>query len=190
MTALLTKFFENEGSPKQLMPARALTILTHLLTPGVVKAGEAAVLGGELPAYRTLAVACANDIRAATTTPRLPTLSKPLTKLLGCLGTLLLLLSLASAHASTPTTTYTATAASAATAATTAAATAAATPSAATPSAATASIAAIDTTTPATTPATTPSATSSSSTASTNTPPRCHLCYPWLPCPCRCGASH
>ncbi|CAI5955238.1 unnamed protein product [Closterium sp. NIES-64] len=61
---------------------------------------EAAVLGMELPACLTLAVTYANDIRVATTIPRPPTLSKPLTELLGCLGTLLmLLLSLASSSA-------------------------------------------------------------------------------------------
>ncbi|CAI5477297.1 unnamed protein product [Closterium sp. Yama58-4] len=155
------------------MPVRVVILIAHLLTPGIVKAGEAAVLGVKLVARLTLAVTCANDIRAATTTPRLPTLSKPLTKLLGGLGTLLLLLALASASASTPTATAAATTAPAATAAATAAATpsaaaaAYATASSATASSATASTAATD----ATTPATSPSSTSASSTSSTTTTP-------------------
>ncbi|CAI5959932.1 unnamed protein product [Closterium sp. NIES-64] len=148
----------------------ALDLLDHLLTPGVVKAGEAAVLSVELLARLTSAVTCANDIRAATTTLRRPTLSKPLTKLLRrkCLTrTLELLLSLTSANASAPTATVAANAAPA----TTTAATAASTPSATTASTTTPT-AATDATTPASTPATTPSAaTTSSSTFSTTTPP-------------------
>ncbi|CAI7762236.1 unnamed protein product, partial [Closterium sp. NIES-54] len=101
----------------------------------------------------------ANDIRAANTTPRRPTLSKPLTKLLGQRGLAptLLLLPLVTARTSPLNiSTLTATTPTAATTATPIAAT----------------IAATEAPTPATTPtAATTSATSTTSTAATTTTP-------------------
>ncbi|CAI7881636.1 unnamed protein product [Closterium sp. NIES-53] len=108
------------------------------------------------------AATCANDLQVANTTPRHPTLSKPLTKLLGRRGLArtLLLLPLATAitsplNSSTPT----------ATTAPATTPTAATTAAAATPTAAT--TAATNAATNASTPTTTPTATTATSTAST-----------------------
>ncbi|CAI7757978.1 unnamed protein product [Closterium sp. NIES-54] len=110
------------------------------------------------PDLNNSTVTRANDIRAANTTPRRPTLSKPLTKLLGRRGLAptLLLLPLVTARtsplkSSTPT-------------ATTPTATTTTTPTAAT-------TAATEAPTPATPTATTTSATSTTSTAATTTTP-------------------
>ncbi|CAI7741226.1 unnamed protein product [Closterium sp. NIES-54] len=118
------------------------------------------MLSVRLPACLTSTITCANDIRAAATTPRRPTLRKPLTKLLGRRGltpTLLLLplatsrtstLSSSSPTATTPTAATTATP-TAATTASTKAPTPATTPTTATTSTASTTSTAAPTTTPA-----------------------------------------
>ncbi|CAI7877713.1 unnamed protein product [Closterium sp. NIES-54] len=140
----------------------ALSLVVKLYAPSVVKAGEAAVLRVRFPACLTRTVTRANDIRAANTTPRRPTLSKPLTKLLGRRGLAptLLLLPVATARtslrnssnltATTPTAANTATPTAATTAATKAP-TSATTPTAATTSATSTTSTAAPTTTPAAT---------------------------------------
>ncbi|CAI7869243.1 unnamed protein product, partial [Closterium sp. NIES-53] len=144
----------------------ALTLIAKLCAPSVVKAGEAAVVCVKLPACLTNAVTCAKDIRAANTSPRRPTLSKPPTKLLGCRGLAptLLLLPVATARTSPPN--------SSNPIATTAAATTPTAATTATPTPTAATTAATEAPTPATTPtAATTSATSTASTASTTTTP-------------------
>ncbi|CAI7757747.1 unnamed protein product [Closterium sp. NIES-53] len=129
------------GYPTIAYTNGALSLIAKLCPPSVVKAGEACL---------TSVVTSANEIQAANTTARRPTLRKPLTKLLGRRGLAptLLLLPLVTTRTS-PLNSSTLTA-------TTAAAT---TPTAAT----TATTAAIE----SPTPATTPTATSTASTAST-----------------------
>ncbi|CAI7899771.1 unnamed protein product, partial [Closterium sp. NIES-53] len=109
-----------------ICPARELDVVTKLSTPGVIKAGEAAVLSVKPPASLTSTGTRANDIRA--TTPRRPT-QKPLTKLLGRLGLAptLLLLTLATSKTNMPSSSPTATSPTAATATTPTAASTAAT---------------------------------------------------------------
>ncbi|CAI7784796.1 unnamed protein product [Closterium sp. NIES-53] len=105
-------------------------------------------------------------MRAANTTPRCPTLSKPLTKLLGHRGLAptLLLLPLATARTSPPNSTTPS--------ATTAAATTPTAATTATPTPIAATTVATEAPTPTTTPTTsTTSATSTASTASTTTTP-------------------
>ncbi|CAI7772107.1 unnamed protein product [Closterium sp. NIES-53] len=121
------------------------------------------------PVCLTCTVTRANDIRAAITTPRRPTLKQPLTKLLGRLGLgpTLLLLPLATSGTSTPSSSPSATGPTAATAATPTTASTAATraptlatsPTTATTSTASTTSTAAPTTTlaaPSTTPATLP----------------------------------
>ncbi|CAI7898436.1 unnamed protein product [Closterium sp. NIES-54] len=119
--------------------------------PGVVEAGEAAVLSVKLPARLISTVTRANYIRAAITTPRRPTLKQPPTELLERLGLTptLLLLPLATTRASTPRSSPTATSPTASTAATPTAASTAATR--------------------ATTPSTSPTAATTSTTSTTST---------------------
>ncbi|CAI7862319.1 unnamed protein product [Closterium sp. NIES-54] len=141
-------------------------------TPGAVEAGEAAVLSVKLPACLTSTVTRADDIQAAITTPRRPTLKQPLTELLGRLGLAprLLLLPLATTRASTPRSRPTATSPTASNAATPTAASTAATraPTPATsPTAATTSTASATSTAA---PTTAPAATSTTTAATSTTP--------------------
>ncbi|CAI7787208.1 unnamed protein product, partial [Closterium sp. NIES-54] len=130
------------------------------------QAAEAAERGVRAAASLSTAVAGAENVSAGTSTPRSPTPSVPITKLLGRQGLTraLLLLALATAkasplHSATPTSTT-----AAATPTASAAATSTSTPTAA------ASTASITTTaTEAPTPATTPTSTPTPSTASTTT---------------------
>ncbi|CAI7897062.1 unnamed protein product [Closterium sp. NIES-54] len=112
-----------------------------------------------LPACLTSMVTRANDTRAATTTPRRPTLRKPLTKLLGRWGLAPTLLLLPLATARTSTLSFSSPNATTPSAATTATPTAATTTSTKVP-------------TPTTTPTTaTTSAASTTSTAAPTTTP-------------------
>ncbi|CAI7785896.1 unnamed protein product [Closterium sp. NIES-53] len=153
---------EAPESSVKICPARVLDLVTKLSTLSVVKAGEAAVLSVKPLACLTSTVTCANDIRAAITTPRRPTLKQPLTKLLRRLGLASTLL-LATSGTSTPSSSPTATSPTAATAATPTAASTATTraptpatsPTTATTSTASTTSTAVPTTTPAA-PSTTP----------------------------------
>ncbi|CAI7804498.1 unnamed protein product [Closterium sp. NIES-53] len=100
--------------------SRALELVTKLNTPSDVEAGEAAVLSVKPPACLISTFTSANDIRAAITTPRRPTLKQPLTKLLGRQGLtpMLMPLPLATSGTSTPSSSPTATSPTAATTAT------------------------------------------------------------------------
>ncbi|CAI7879890.1 unnamed protein product [Closterium sp. NIES-54] len=144
------------------MPTRKLNGVRKLGTPSVSQAAEAALRGVWETTHLPTPSVGAKNVRAGTRTPRPPTPSVPLTKLLNRRGLTdaLLLLALAATKASTLrgcTVTSTTSSATSTTAA------AASTPSA---TAATASPAAIDSPTPCTTPTTT----STSSTASTASP--------------------
>ncbi|CAI7826376.1 unnamed protein product [Closterium sp. NIES-53] len=145
------------------MPARELNSVRKLGTPGVSQATEAVLRRVWQPARLPTTTAGAKNVSAGTSTPRPPTPSVPLTKLLsrrGLTGTLLLL-TLATTKASalrgctstntTTTTTSTTTAAASTTSA----------------AASTTSTAATEAPTPGTTPTSTatPSASSTASTA-------------------------
>ncbi|CAI7813320.1 unnamed protein product [Closterium sp. NIES-53] len=163
---------DSNSRPKQIRPARALDVVTKLSTPGVVKAGEAAVLSVKLPACLACTDTRTNDIRAGLTTPTRPTLNQPLTELLGRLGLAptLLLLSLTTTRASTPRSRPATTSPTAFTAATPSAASTAATraPTATTsPTAATTSTAS---TTSTAAPTNAPIATSTTTAATSTTP--------------------
>ncbi|CAI7844041.1 unnamed protein product [Closterium sp. NIES-54] len=147
------------------MPTRKLNSVRKLGTPSVSQTAEAALRGvwetTQLPATS----ACAKNVRTGTCTPRPPTPSVPLTKLLnrGGLTGAQLLLTLAATKASTlrggtaTSTTSSATSSTAASAST------------ASSTASTASTAAIDAPTPGTTPTTTSTSSTASSTAPSTT---------------------
>ncbi|CAI7851569.1 unnamed protein product [Closterium sp. NIES-53] len=148
------------------MRARELNSVKKLGTPSVSKETEAALRSVWQPTRLPTKTAGAKNVSAGTSTPRPPTPSVPLTKLLGRRGLtgVRLLLALATTKASTLhgsiSTTATATSTTAATASTTSA------------TASTTSTAATKAPTPGTTPTTTatPSASSTSSTASLAAP--------------------
>ncbi|CAI7923587.1 unnamed protein product [Closterium sp. NIES-54] len=154
------------------MPAKELNSVRKLGTPSVSQAAEAVLRSVWKPTHLPTTTADAKNVSAGTSTPRPPTPSVPLTKLLGRRGLTgaRLLLALATTKASTlrgctsTSTTAAATSTTAAAASTTAAATS------------TTSVAASTTSTAATkapTPGTTPTSTatpSASSTASTTSP--------------------
>ncbi|CAI7887983.1 unnamed protein product [Closterium sp. NIES-53] len=144
------------------MPTRKLNCVRKLGMPSVSQAAEAALRGVWETTHFPTPSAGAKNVRAGTRTPRSPTPSVPLTKLLnrpGLTGALLLL-ALAATKASTL---RGSTATSTTSSATSTTAAAASTPSA---TAATASTAATDSPAPCTTPTTT----STSFTASTASP--------------------
>ncbi|CAI7732100.1 unnamed protein product [Closterium sp. NIES-54] len=146
------------------MPARELNSVRKLGTPIVSQATEAALRSVWQPSRLPTTIAGVKNVSAGTCTPRPPTPSIPLTKLLdrrGLTGAQLLLALAATKastlHGCTSTSTTTATTSTTAAAASTTSATAATTSTAAT-----------DAPTPGTTPTST--ATSSSSTASPAAP--------------------
>ncbi|CAI7845096.1 unnamed protein product [Closterium sp. NIES-54] len=150
-------------------------------TPSVSQATKAALRSVWETTHLPTTSAGAKNVSAGTSTPRPPTPSVPLTKLLGRRGLtgVRLLLALATTRASTlrgctsPSTTAAATSTTAAAASTTSAA------------ASTTSTAATE----APTPGATPTSTATPSSSST-TPPRRPLHHLCSPCPCCCGVSH
>ncbi|CAI7751454.1 unnamed protein product [Closterium sp. NIES-53] len=145
------------------MPMRKLNGVRKLGTPSVIQADEAALRGVWETTHLPTPSADAKNVRAGTRTPRPPTPSVPLTKLLNRRGLTgaLLLLALAATKASTlrgRTATSTTSSATSTTAA------AASTPSA------TASTAATDSPTPCTTPTTNSTSSTASPTAPSTTP--------------------
>ncbi|CAI7915428.1 unnamed protein product [Closterium sp. NIES-54] len=147
------------------MPTRKLNSVRKLGTPSVSQAAEAALRCVWETTHLPATSACAKNVRTGTCTPRPPTPSVPLTKLLNRRGLTgaQLLLTLAATKASTlrgrtATSTTSSATSSTAVAASTASATASATAS-------TASTAGTD----APTPGTTPTTTSTSSTAPSTT---------------------
>ncbi|CAI7887204.1 unnamed protein product, partial [Closterium sp. NIES-54] len=134
------------------MSTRKLNSVRKLGTPSVSQAAEAVLRGVWETTHLPTPSAGAKNVRAGTRTPRPPTPSVPLTKLLNRRGLTgaLLLLALAATKASTR---RSCTATSTTSSATSTTAAAASTPSA---TAATASTAATDSPTPCTTPTTTP----------------------------------
>ncbi|CAI7840643.1 unnamed protein product [Closterium sp. NIES-54] len=155
-----------------------LNSVRKLGVPGISQATKAALRSVWQPARLPTAPTSAKNVSAGTNTPRPPTPSEPLTKLLGRRGLTgtRLLLALATTKASllrcstSTSTTATATSTTAAAASTAAAA------------------ASAEASTPATTPTSTATP-SASSTASNRRPhrPLHHPCPPWH---CWCGASH
>ncbi|CAI7810588.1 unnamed protein product [Closterium sp. NIES-53] len=149
------------------MPARELNSVRKLDTPGVNQATEAALHSVWQPTRLPMTTAGAKNVSAGTSTPRPPTPSVPLTKLLGRRGLTgaRLLLALATTKASTL---HGCTSTSTTAAATFTTAAAASTTSAA---ASTTSTAAIEASNPGTTPTSTatPSASSTASPAAPST---------------------
>ncbi|CAI7806291.1 unnamed protein product [Closterium sp. NIES-54] len=154
------------------MPARELNSVRKLGAPGVSPATEAALRSVWQPTHLPTTATGAKIVSAGTSTPRPPTPSVPLTKLLGRRGLTgtRLVLALATTKASTlrgctsTSTTATTTSTTAAAASTTAAAA-----STTSPAAATTSTAATEAPTPGTTPTSTATP-SASSTASATAP--------------------
>ncbi|CAI7880012.1 unnamed protein product [Closterium sp. NIES-54] len=148
------------------MPTRELNGVRKLGTPSVSQATEAALRGVWEPTHLPTTSAGAKNINAGTYTPRPPTPSVPLTKLLNqrVLTGAELLLALAATKASTLRGCTSASTTSSATSTTAAAA------STSSATAATTSTAATDAPTPGTTPTTTSSAASTSSTTSPAAP--------------------
>ncbi|CAI7879624.1 unnamed protein product [Closterium sp. NIES-53] len=147
------------------MPTRKLNSVRKQGTPSVCQAAKAALRGVWETTHLPTTSACAKNVRAGTCTPRPPTLSVPLTKLLnrrGLTGSQLLL-TLAATKASTL---RGCTATSTTSSATSTTADAASTTSA---TASTASTAATDAPTPGTTPTTTSTSSTASSTAPSTT---------------------
>ncbi|CAI7915442.1 unnamed protein product [Closterium sp. NIES-54] len=149
------------------MPTRKLNSVRKLGTPSVSQAAEAALRGVWETTHLPATSACAKNVRTGTCTPRPPTPSLPLTKLLNRRGLTgaQLLLTLAATKASTlrgSTATSTTSSATSSTAA-------AASTAAATATASTASTAATDAPTPGTTPTTTSTSSTASSTAPSTT---------------------
>ncbi|CAI7888253.1 unnamed protein product [Closterium sp. NIES-53] len=147
------------------MPTRKLNSVRKLGTPSVSRAAEAALRGVWETTHLPATSACAKNVRTGTCTPRPPTPSVPLTKLLNKRGLTgaQLLLTLATTKASTlrgGTATSTTSSATSSTAAS--ASTASATAS-------TASTAATDSPTPGTTPTTTSTSSTAASTAPSTT---------------------
>ncbi|CAI7742031.1 unnamed protein product [Closterium sp. NIES-54] len=143
------------------MPTKKLNSVRKLGTPSVSQAAEAALRGVWETTHLPATSACAKNIRTGTCTPRPPTPSVPLTKLLNRRGLTgaQLLLTLAATKASmlrggtATSTTSSATSSTAAAAST----------------ASTASTAATDAPTPGTTPTTTSTSSTASSTAPSTT---------------------
>ncbi|CAI7872100.1 unnamed protein product [Closterium sp. NIES-53] len=167
------------------MPTRKLNSVRKLGTPSVSQAAEAALRGVWETTHLPTTSSCAKNVRAGTCTPRLPTPSAPLTKLLNRRGLsgAQPLLTLAATKASTlrgctATSTTSSTTSITAAAASTASATAS-----------TASTAATDTPTPDTTPTTTSTSSTASSTAPSTTLASLALAGAALPTRGRCSAD-